>query len=131
MALYYLHFPSSSSPSSPNPPFPKQLSIDMGDEVRGHNKLLGTMVGLHPCTHVHTTHTHTHTPCTHTTHTHITHDNIFFLQNSEFDATGGLLSSSMKRVKAMSLAGHNRWMFLLILFILFVCFVLYYLIRWR
>ncbi|KAL5480121.1 hypothetical protein EMCRGX_G023743 [Ephydatia muelleri] len=72
----------------------KSLSIDMGDEVRGHNKLLGTM-------------------------------------NSEFDDAGGLLSSSMKRVKAMSLAGHNRWMFMLILFILFVCFVLYYLIRWR
>ena len=38
---------------------PWQLSIDMGDEVRGQNKFLGTMVGS--CLkHTHT-HTHTHT----------------------------------------------------------------------
>ena len=71
--------------------FHTQLSITIGDEVKGHNKLLGTM-------------------------------------NEDFDMTGSLLSGSLKRVKNMASAGHNRWMLYLILFVLLLS---EYLIRWR
>lgn len=49
----------------------------------------------------------------------------------DFEHTGGLLGSSMKRLKSMTNAGHNRWMLYMILFIIVVFFVLYYIIRWR
>ena len=49
----------------------------------------------------------------------------------DFDSAGGLLGSSMKRLKSMANAGHNRWMLYMILFIVVVFFVFYYLIRWR
>ena len=49
----------------------------------------------------------------------------------DFETTGGLLGSSMKRLKVMSNAGHNRWMLYMIVFIVVVFLVLYYIIRWR
>jgi blocked-early-in-transport protein 1 len=51
--------------------------------------------------------------------------------NEDFDTTGSLLTGSLKRVKAMASAGHNRWMLYLILFVLLVFFICYYIIRWR
>ena len=52
-------------------------------------------------------------------------------QDEDFDSAGGLLGSSMKRVKNMAKAGHNRWMCYLILFIVAVFFMCYYIIKWR
>ncbi|XP_065901903.1 BET1 homolog [Dysidea avara] len=51
--------------------------------------------------------------------------------DSDFDNTGGLLGSSMKRVKNMAKAGHNRWMCYMILFIVLVFFIVYYIVKWR
>ena len=53
------------------------------------------------------------------------------VMGEDFETAGGLLGSSMKRLKAMGSAGHNRWMLYMILFIVVVFFVLYYIIRWR
>ena len=52
-------------------------------------------------------------------------------KDEDFDSAGGLLGSSMKRVKNMAKAGHNRWMCYMILFIVAVFFVCYYIIKWR
>ena len=54
-----------------------------------------------------------------------------FNKDEDFDSAGGLLGSSMKRVKNMAKAGHNRWMCYMILFIVAVFFVCYYIIKWR
>ena len=52
-------------------------------------------------------------------------------QDTEFDGSGSLLSASMKRVKGLAQAGHNRWMCYMIIFILVVFFLVYYIIKWR
>ena len=52
-------------------------------------------------------------------------------QGGDFDTTGSLLEASMKRVKGMAAAGHNRWMCYMVLFILVVFLLLYYIIKWR
>jgi len=52
-------------------------------------------------------------------------------KDEDFDSAGGLLGSSIKRVKNMAKAGHNRWMCYMILFIVAVFFVCYYIIKWR
>lgn len=49
----------------------------------------------------------------------------------DFDTTGSLLGSSMKRLKAMGNAGHNRWMLYIVIFIIVLFFLLYYIIRLR
>lgn len=51
--------------------------------------------------------------------------------DEEFDSAGGLLASSMKRVKNMGKAGHNRWMCYMMIFIILVFFLCYYIISWR
>ncbi|XP_064384261.1 BET1 homolog [Halichondria panicea] len=49
----------------------------------------------------------------------------------EFDSAGGLLGGSMKRLKGLANAGHNRWMCYIILFIVGVFFICYAVIKWR
>ena len=56
---------------------------------------------------------------------------FFEPQGTDFDTTGSLLGASMKRVKGMAVAGHNRWMLYLVLFLLLLFLLLYYLIQWR
>ena len=51
--------------------------------------------------------------------------------DNEFDSTWGLLSSSMGRVKKLALAGHNRYIWYLMLFSLFVFLFIYMIIRFR
>ena len=71
-----------------------QISIDIGDEMRKQNSMLGGM-------------------------------------DEDFDTTGGLLGASMKRLKGLASAGHNRWMCYMILFIVGVFFLCYFLLKWR
>ena len=90
-----------------------QLSIDIGDEVKGQNSFLKDMVSLYSILH-----------------------SLFLLemewwQDQNFDSAGGFLSGSMKRVKNMGKAGHNRWMCYMMIFIIIVFFVCYYIISWR
>ena len=54
-----------------------------------------------------------------------------FVQDDEFDSAGGFLAGSMKRVRNMGKAGHNRWMCYMLLFIIFVFFFCYFIIKWR
>lgn len=49
----------------------------------------------------------------------------------EFETAGGLLGGSLKRVKAMANAGHNRWILYMTIFVIIAVFVLYYIVRWR
>ncbi len=51
--------------------------------------------------------------------------------SEEFDNAGGLLGSSMKRLKNMANAGHNNWMCYLILFVVAVFFLCYAILKWR
>lgn len=51
--------------------------------------------------------------------------------NTDFDSGGGILKSTMGRLVRMSRAGHNRYIFYLILFSFFVFFVIYILMKIR
>lgn len=51
--------------------------------------------------------------------------------DNEFDSTWGMLSSAMGRVKRLALAGHNRFIWYLLLFSLFVFLFIYMIIRFR
>ncbi|XP_068707893.1 BET1 homolog [Montipora foliosa] len=72
----------------------KSLTIDIGQEVRYQNKMLGEM-------------------------------------DTDFDAGGSLLSSTMGRLTALTKKGHHRVMLYLFLFCLFVFFVAWYIIKRR
>lgn len=95
-----------------------QLSIDIGDEVRGQNTMLSDMVSQQA------SQVRTSLRCR-------PDDLCTLMQGSDFDTTGSLLGASMKRVKGMAASGHNRWMCYMVLFILLVFLLLYYIIKWR
>ncbi len=48
-----------------------------------------------------------------------------------FGTAGGLLGSSLKRVRNMANAGHNRWILYMTVFVVVAVLVLYYIIKWR
>ena len=56
---------------------------------------------------------------------------IVIFQDQEFDGTGGFLGSTMKRVQAMARAGHNRYIWYLLLFCIFVFFICWLLMKFR
>ncbi|KAK2147710.1 hypothetical protein LSH36_540g01076 [Paralvinella palmiformis] len=70
----------------------KSLTIDIGTEVKEHNRFLAQM-------------------------------------ETDFENTGGFLGSTMKRVQAMARAGHNCYIWYLLLFSLFVFFVIWLLVK--
>ncbi|XP_073485691.1 BET1 homolog isoform X2 [Aquarana catesbeiana] len=72
----------------------KSLSIDIGAEVKFHNKLLGEM-------------------------------------DSDFDSTGGILGSTMGRLKALSRGSQTKLLCYMMLFALFVFFVIYWFVKLR
>lgn len=51
--------------------------------------------------------------------------------NTDFDAGEGILKSTMGKLVKMSKAGHNRYIFYLMLFSLFVFFVIYILMKFN
>ncbi|CAH1786965.1 unnamed protein product [Owenia fusiformis] len=51
--------------------------------------------------------------------------------DDDFDATGGFLGKAMSRVSAIAKAGHNRFIFYLIMFALFVFMVCWFIIKTR
>ncbi|KAM3928697.1 BET1 homolog [Leptodactylus fuscus] len=72
----------------------KSLSIDIGTEVKYHNKFLGEM-------------------------------------DSDFDSTGGLLGSTMGRLKVLSRGSQAKLFLYMMLFACFVFFVIYWFIKLR
>ncbi|XP_063308332.1 BET1 homolog [Pelobates fuscus] len=72
----------------------KSLSIDIGTEVKYHNKMLGEM-------------------------------------DSDFDSTGGLLGSTMGRLKILSRGSQAKLLLYMLLFSLFVFFVIYWFVKLR
>ncbi|XP_053570033.1 BET1 homolog [Bombina bombina] len=72
----------------------KSLSIEIGTEVKYHNKLLGEM-------------------------------------DSDFDSAGGLLGSTMNRLKILSRGSQSKLLCYMLLFALFVFFVIYWFIKLR
>ncbi|NP_001085146.1 Bet1 golgi vesicular membrane trafficking protein S homeolog [Xenopus laevis] len=72
----------------------KSLSIDIGNEVKYHNKMLGEM-------------------------------------DSDFDSTGGLLGSTMGRLKILSRGSQAKLLCYMMLFAFFVFFVIYWFIKLR
>lgn len=58
------------------------------------------------------------------------HNELLRGLDNDADSSGGLLGASMKRVKELGRAGHNRWMCYMLIFILFVFFVIYVVIKW-
>lgn len=72
----------------------KHLSIDIGNEVKYQNKILGEM-------------------------------------DSDFDSTGGLLGSTMGRLKHLARGSQSKVFCYMLLFVLFVFIVLYWVIKLR
>ena len=58
------------------------------------------------------------------------HHTLLQGMDSEVDAAGGFLGSSMRRVRDLGRAGHNRWMCYMLLLVLFVFLVIYIVNRW-
>ena len=94
------------------------MSIDIGDEVRGQNVLLNDMVSYYNLLNIYIS-------------LSLTHSLSLYLQGTDFDSTGGLLSGTMKRLKGLAQGGHNNWMCYMILLIVFVFLILFYVIKWR
>ncbi|XP_056597110.1 BET1 homolog [Triplophysa dalaica] len=72
----------------------KHLSIDIGNEVKNQNKMLGDM-------------------------------------DSDFDSTGGILGSTMGRLKHLARGSQTKVYCYMLLFALFVFIVLYWVIKLR
>ncbi|KAM5158111.1 BET1 homolog [Mantella aurantiaca] len=72
----------------------KSLSIDIGAEVKYHNKMLGEM-------------------------------------DSDFDSTGGILGSTMSRLKALSRGSQSKLLCYMLLFSLLVFSVIYWFVKLR
>lgn len=51
------------------------------------------------------------------------------MQGSEFDSTGGMLGSSMKRLQKLTGSSSKGVMCYLVAFVVFIFFLIYYLIR--
>ena len=62
----------------------------------------------------------------------IREQNRFLLgMDKDFDGTFGSLTGAMARLKKISMAGHNRYYFYLILFAFFVFFIIYIIMKTR
>lgn len=72
----------------------KQLTLDMGDEIKEHNRLLNTM-------------------------------------DNDAESVWGQLGGSMKRLKRIATAGHNRIYLYLLAFALFVFLLIYLILKTR
>ena len=107
-----------------------QLSIDIGDEVKGQNRFLRKMVSP-SLVNRNFIHVHVYSLSLSFPLLPLPPSLPPFFQDEEFDSAGGFLASSMQRVKNMGKQGHNRWMCYMLLFIVIVFFVCYYIIKWR
>uniref|UniRef100_A0A673K4C2 BET1 homolog n=1 Tax=Sinocyclocheilus rhinocerous TaxID=307959 RepID=A0A673K4C2_9TELE len=102
----------------------KHLSIDIGNEVKYQNKMLGEMVSdgkrftiwsLHQNTDLNSC----NISC------------LFLLKDSDFDSTGGLLGATIGRLKLISRGSQTKVYCYMLLFALFVFIVLYWVIKLR